>query len=106
MTVFLYGLTYASVLTFIGACVVRILRYARAPLHLRWELYPVPHEEPKRVEHGGSYFETLDWWTKPTHFNLLGELRFMAVEMLFLVLFIRMPEFKQLIGKVIPRRST
>ena len=30
----------------------------------------------------------------------------LAVEMLFLVLFIRMPEFKQLIGKVIPRRST
>ncbi|MCK7479040.1 MAG: hypothetical protein M0C28_18015 [Candidatus Moduliflexus flocculans] len=28
-----------------------------SPLHLRWELYPVPHEAPERAAHGGSYFE-------------------------------------------------
>jgi nitrate reductase gamma subunit len=54
------------------------------PVHLRWELYPVPHEEPDRVKHGGSYFETGDWWTKPRHSNPVGELRVMVPEILFL----------------------
>ncbi len=84
MTILLYGVTYACVLIFLLACLVRALRYARAPVHLRWELYPVPHEEPERVKHGGSYFETTDWWTKPSHFNLWGEIRFMVPEMIFL----------------------
>jgi len=44
----------------------------------------VPHEEPDRVKHGGSYFEALDWWTQPAHFGLWGELKFMVVEILFL----------------------
>jgi len=36
------------------ALVVRMIRYARAPLHLRWELY-----------RGSSTYELVDWWTKP-----------------------------------------
>ncbi len=36
------------------------------------------------MNHGGSYFEEVDWWTKKPHFNLLGELKFMVPEMLFL----------------------
>jgi hypothetical protein len=50
---------------------------------LRWELYPVPHEAPERAEHGGSYFEESDWWTKKRKFNLGGELAAMLPEMLF-----------------------
>ena len=80
----LYTLIYAGVLIFLAGCVVRALHFARTPLHLRWELYPVPHEEPGRAEHGGSYFETANWWTRPTHFSLWGELRFMVPEILFL----------------------
>jgi nitrate reductase gamma subunit len=53
------------------------------PLHLRWELYPVPHEEPGRAKHGGSYFEETDWWKKAIPFNLAGELKSMLPEMLF-----------------------
>jgi nitrate reductase gamma subunit len=85
MSVFLlYVVIYASVLVFIVGCVVRVLRFARTPLHLRWELYPVPHEEHGRVEHGGSYFEAANWWTRPAHFSLWGELKFMVPEILFL----------------------
>jgi nitrate reductase gamma subunit len=83
-TIIIYAILYASVLVFIVACIVRAVRYARLPLHLRWELYPVPHEEKKRAEHGGSYLETRDWWTKPTHFNMTGELKWMLAEILFL----------------------
>jgi nitrate reductase gamma subunit len=75
---------YASAAVFVVACVARVVRYARAPLHLRWELYPVPHEASERAAHGGSYFEESDWWTRPSHFNFWGELRFMAPEILFL----------------------
>jgi nitrate reductase gamma subunit len=84
MTLAVYVIVYAAVLVFFIASVVRAVRYARLPLHLRWELYPVPHEEPVRVKHGGSYFETVDWWENPTHFNWWGEVKFMTPEILFL----------------------
>jgi len=84
MTILLYLTIYASASVFACACLFRAVRYARIPIHLRWELYPVPHEEPERVKHGGSYFETGDWWKAPRRFSLAGELRFMIPEMLFL----------------------
>jgi nitrate reductase gamma subunit len=84
MNTLLYLVLYASMVVFLIGCVLRILQYSRAPLHLRWELYPVPHEEARRAAHGGSYFETADWWTKPTHYNLMGELKVFIPEVLFL----------------------
>jgi nitrate reductase gamma subunit len=84
MTVFLSVVIYAAAVVFVIACVARIVMFAKAPIHLRWELYPVPHETPDRIKHGGSYFEEVDWWTRPAHFNFLGELRFMIPEMLFM----------------------
>jgi nitrate reductase gamma subunit len=84
MTITVYAIIYLAALVFFVACVVRAVAYAKAPVHLRWELYPVPHEEADRVKHGGSYFEAVDWWTKPSHFNIWGELKFMVPEMLFL----------------------
>ncbi len=84
MTTILYAIIYLGFLTFLAGSLARAIWYARAPVHLRWELYPVPHEEPGRAEHGGSYFETADWWTKPLHFSLWGELKAMIPEMTFL----------------------
>jgi nitrate reductase gamma subunit len=84
MTVAVYGAIYAGALVFLIACAVRAVTYARAPVHLRWEIYPVPHEEAARVRHGGSYYEDGDWWTRRRRFNLGGELAFMIPEMLFL----------------------
>ena len=43
MTAALYFLLYAGAIVFLAASVVRAVRYAREPVHLRWEIYPVPH---------------------------------------------------------------
>jgi nitrate reductase gamma subunit len=40
----------------------KALKVAKMPLHLRWELYPIPFGEGH--EYGGSYLEELDWWKK------------------------------------------
>jgi hypothetical protein len=42
-TLVLYCLLYAGGILFLAGCVVRAARYAREPIHLRWEIYPVPH---------------------------------------------------------------
>jgi nitrate reductase gamma subunit len=84
MTTVLYFVLCLSAAVFVAATVVRAVWYARAPLHLRWELYPVPHETPDRAAHGGSHFEQSDWWTRPVHPNRWGQLKAMTAEMLFL----------------------
>jgi len=58
------------------------MKYARAPEHLRWDLYPVAHE-PRRA-YGGSHLEEKDWWTKPRKKSLWGEVSFMLEEILWL----------------------
>jgi nitrate reductase gamma subunit len=84
VTVVVYSVVSASALIFVVAVIAKAFHFARTPLHLRWELYPVPHEAPERVAHGGSYFEQSEWWRRPRESNLVGELRFMVPEMLFL----------------------
>jgi nitrate reductase gamma subunit len=84
MTALLFLICYLAAVVFVVACLVRIASYARAPIHLRWELYPVPHEDPSRVKHGGSRFEEADGQAGSAHSGLMGELRFMIPEMLFL----------------------
>jgi nitrate reductase gamma subunit len=84
MTIFLYLVIYCASSVCALTCAVRIVMYARAPIHLRWELYPVPHEEPGRVKYGGSRYEKADWRTQPIRTSLAGELKFMIPEMLFL----------------------
>jgi nitrate reductase gamma subunit len=74
---------YASLAVFVLAILVRAGRYLKLPVHLRWELYPVAHEG-KRAAWGGSYLEELDWWTKPRHSSMLGELKVMIPEILLL----------------------
>ena len=73
--------SYVAFLIFVIMSAVKAVRYATAPIHLRWELYPVPHEVGHKS--GGSYMEELDWWTKPRRKSLLGELKYMAREGLF-----------------------
>ena len=70
-------------LGFVGGCLYKAVHYARMPQHLRWELYPVAHEKGKAA-YGGSYFEELDWWTKPREVSKLGEVRTIAEEVLTL----------------------
>jgi nitrate reductase gamma subunit len=84
MTTLLFAFVYISLAVSLIACVVRTIRYARLPVNLRWELYPVPHQSRRHASHGGSYFEDLDWWTKPEESNRLGEGKAMLTEILFL----------------------
>jgi len=42
-TLVLYCFLYAGGIAFLAGCVVRAVRYAKEPIHLRWEIYPVPH---------------------------------------------------------------
>jgi nitrate reductase gamma subunit len=67
---------------FIVGCTWRAFRYLRAPVHLRWDLYPVAHE-PGRG-HGGSHLEEKEWWTKPRRTSLLGEVAVMMEEVVLL----------------------
>jgi nitrate reductase gamma subunit len=74
----------ASLALFLLGCAIRAVGYASQPLHLRWELYPVPHEERERARHGGSYFEETGWQERPRRPRRAGALWCMAVEVLFL----------------------
>ena len=80
-TVLLWWIWLAAVV-FVVFCGLKALKYARAPVHLRWDLYPVAHE-PGR-EHGGSYLEQKDWWTKPRIKSHWGEVTFMVAEIFWL----------------------
>jgi nitrate reductase gamma subunit len=84
LTVVIFLSVYLGLGVFAVGCIIRIVHYARMPLHLRWELYPVPHEAPEHARHGGSYFEEQQWWSKPQSAHLLPEWRAMFEEMIFL----------------------
>lgn len=75
---------YLSILFFIAAVLYRSRRIAATPAHLRWELYPVPHERGRKAKYGGSYLEETDWWTKPLSGSRIGELRVMIPEIFLL----------------------
>lgn len=80
---FLNLVVYATAIVFIVAVLARAIRIAKMPIHVRWELYPVPHEKG-RAHYGGSRLEEVDWWTKPIEKDHLGELKVMIPEILFL----------------------
>lgn len=84
MTTAAYLSIYAGLLIFVAGSIARAIRCARTPIHLRWELYPIPHEEPERAAHGGSYFESSNWWMQPRRLSRIGELQAMFSEIVFL----------------------
>lgn len=71
-------LVYVSILFFLSAVTWKTIKYARMPVHLRWELYPVAHET--RRKYGGSRLEELDWWTKPRRKSYFGEIKYILRE--------------------------
>lgn len=76
-------LSYILLAIFVLAFVIRSVKLARLPVHLRWELSPVPHEKGKG-HYGGSYLEEVDWWTKPREKDHAAEAIYMAKEIVFL----------------------
>ena len=79
----LIPISYALLAIFAIAFVMRSLKLARLPVHLRWELSPVPHEKGKG-HYGGSYLEENMWWSKPLEKDMVAEGLYMATEILFL----------------------
>jgi nitrate reductase gamma subunit len=75
--------TYVAVLVFLVGLIWRVTRIAKMPVHLRWELAPVPHEKGK-ASYGGSYLEEFEWWTKPREKSLINEGFYMFQEIIFL----------------------
>jgi nitrate reductase gamma subunit len=55
-------MTYFSYIFIVTLYAVKVVRIARMPVHLRWELYPVLHETERK--YGGSYYEDLEWWKR------------------------------------------
>ncbi|MCP4580698.1 MAG: hypothetical protein GY839_03725 [candidate division Zixibacteria bacterium] len=76
--------TYLSVVIFAAVVIYRFIKVASTPVHLRWDLYPVPHEGFKKAKYGGSYYEELDWWMKKRRVSKASELSVMIPEILFL----------------------
>jgi nitrate reductase gamma subunit len=68
-------LTYISYAFIIIIYTWRTAKYARMPLHLRWDLYPMPGE--KKHSYGGSYFEELEWWKKRPKTSTLPKIVFL-----------------------------
>jgi nitrate reductase gamma subunit len=76
-------LCYASAMIFIAVSLIKIIKVAKMPVHLRWELYPVPHEKG-RAHYGGSRLEESEWWTKKQEKDHINEYMEMGKEILFL----------------------
>jgi len=68
---------------FLIVTIYRAWSLARLPVHLRWELAPIPHEKGKG-KYGGSYLEEYEWWKKRQQKSFFAPLRYMAVEILLL----------------------
>jgi len=83
MVASIYVLAYLALIVFISAILKRITGYVKNPIHVRWELYPVPHEG-ERASYGGSYLEDVDWWNKPRKISKISEIKVMISEILFL----------------------
>jgi nitrate reductase gamma subunit len=61
----------------------RTAAIARRPIHLRWELAPVPRRD-RKASYGGSYFEEYEWWMKPRRHSRVAALVYTAKEMLLM----------------------
>ena len=78
----LFRFVWGALAVFVLLVIARAVRIASLPVHLRWELYPVAHEE--NAHYGGSFLEHLDWWKRKRHTSVLGELKVMVPEILLL----------------------
>ncbi|HUT67374.1 MAG TPA: respiratory nitrate reductase subunit gamma [Dehalococcoidales bacterium] len=78
MSVFLAVLTYFAYVFIVVMYAVKALKIARAPVHLRWELYPVIHE-PKS-NYGSAYYEDVEQWRKNRHKTVRKGILFLLKE--------------------------
>lgn len=67
--------TYFGYIFIIVMYSAKLVKYLNLPMHLRSEVYPViPGDQTSREK---SYYENLDWWTKPRRRNNLRRIWFL-----------------------------
>jgi nitrate reductase gamma subunit len=81
---FMILLGWISVALFVIGSAYKMCKVATLPLNMRWEVYPVPHEEGERRHYGGSYMEEVDWAKKPRAGSRVAEFVEMGTEILLL----------------------
>ncbi len=79
-----YLLCYLALVSFAVTVIARFAMWARLPMHMRWELYPVPHAPAGKSRYGGSFMEEADWWKQPRKTSPLGAVKATLPEMLLL----------------------
>lgn len=72
MGTLLIVLTYFAYVFIVAVYAFKVAKWLRMPTHIRWDLYPVIHEEQYR--YGGSYYEKQEWWTLPRPKNTVRSL--------------------------------
>ena len=74
---------FGAIAIFLVVIVYRILAISRLPVHLRWELAPIPHEKGK-TRYGGSYLEEPEWWRQSPPRSRVAPIIYIAREMLLM----------------------
>lgn len=72
-------LTYFALALFLFQTIATVSKYLKMPRHLRWDLYPVPHQGQE-----GSKYQKVDFAGSKPHISLYHELKEMSQEMLFI----------------------
>lgn len=75
--------TFGTLGIFLLVIAYRMLAIIRLPIHLRWELAPIPHEKGKG-RYGGSYLEEYEWWNKSHHRSHIAPVIYMVKEIFLL----------------------
>ena len=74
---------FGAVAIFLAMAIYRTITLARLPVHLRWELAPIPHEKGKG-HYGGSYLEEYEWWQKRQDKSFFAPITYLLAEILLL----------------------
>jgi nitrate reductase gamma subunit len=83
MSALVYLVAYAGTIVCAGLIAMKVMDYLKKPQHVRWELYPVPHE-PGRGSYGGSYLEDVNWWKEKRRTSFVDGIKALLTEMLFM----------------------
>ena len=75
--------SFGAIFIFLVTVIYRLMAISRLPVHLRWELAPIPHERGKG-KYGGSYLEEYEWWRKPRRRSRLAPIIYMLQEIFFM----------------------
>lgn len=76
-------ISYFVLLCFVVGVIYKAIKISKMPIHLRWELYPLPKEKGKS-HYGGSSLEEFEHWEKEHHKDHINEAKAMAEEIFFL----------------------